>query len=109
MHRIVDKRHAGKTAQLIRLCMKLNEEHGMDDTIIVTTTRQEARRISEMAEEMGYKGMPFPIAVNDLLHSKPTFYRRLLIDDMERCFQKVASPWIIDGFTASSEDDELTP
>ena len=105
MEQIIGKRQTGKTTKLIQLCKKLNEEHGINDTVIVAKNRQDARLISQTADAMGYKGMPFPVVWDDIIRCRPTFYKKLLIDDVDMLIQQLVYPWEVVGYTLSDRRD----
>lgn len=100
---ICSPRQSGKTTEIIRLCNQLNKEHGMNDTIIVVTDFQRARAVAAQAEEMGYKGMPFPCIMEEIFRNPHTFYKYVLIDDMDRVMQKMLGQWQLVGYSITDE------
>ena len=102
MEIIIGKRYTGKTTKLIRLCNRLNEEHGINDTVIVAKNRNDAKRIKQEAVRLGYPAMPNPVIWEDIQRSRPTFYKKLLIDDIDCLIQHLAYPWEVSGFTLTN-------
>ena len=103
---IIRDRHKGKTAELIQLCKKLNEESDMQDTVIVALNHNDACNIMNMARSMGYKGMPFPLTLDEVKAYGPTIYRRLLIDNIDILMQQVVAPFQLVGFTLTYSEDK---
>ena len=99
-------RQSGKTVKLIKLCQQLNKEHGKNDTVIVVKSREDARRVSAMADELGYPDMPFPVILDDIRKCRPTYYKKLLIDDMDIIMQRLLSPWEISGYSINYWESE---
>ena len=81
---IYRKRGRGKTLKLIQECFYANRRDGGNFTYILTSTRENARRVFEMARKKGYD-IPFPIAVGEVKNRwlSGTFIKHLLIDDIE--------------------------
>lgn len=66
MEHIIGGRRSGKTVQMIKEVQRLNQEHGINDTVILVKSREDARRISDLADKLGYKDMPFPLTFDDI-------------------------------------------
>lgn len=103
---IIADRRSGKTTELIKLCKKLNEESDMQDTVIVALNHKDAHNIMDMARKMGYKGMPFPLTLDEVRAYGPTIYRRLLIDNIDVLMQQVVAPFQLVGFTLTYSEEE---
>lgn len=106
MIEIIGGRGTGKTVKMIKEVQRLNQEHGINDTVILVKTREDARRVSELADRLGYRGMPFPLTFDDIKMCKPTHYKKVVVDDIERVFQQAIQPWILEGFTLTNEENE---
>ena len=106
MEIIVGDKGSGKTHKLIALCKKMNEEAGINNTVIVAKDRKDARRISDMADKMGYRSLPFPVILDDVRQIRPTYYKRLLIDDIDYIMQQVLGSWELAGFTLTYPEDK---
>lgn len=99
MEIIIGDRHSGKTYKLITLCKKLNEEAGINNTVIVALNHNDACNIMAMAQNMGYEGMPFPLTIDEVKAYGCTIYRRLLIDNVDILLQQVVAPFQLVGVT----------
>jgi ABC-type hemin transport system ATPase subunit len=106
MEIIIGGRGSGKTHKLIELCKKMNEDAGINDTVIVALNHDDACNIMDMARNMGYKGMPFPLTLNEVRAYGPTIYRRLLIDNIDVLMQQVVAPFQLIGFTLTHSGDK---
>lgn len=84
-------RQTGRTTELIKLCQKMNRDHGINDTVIVVTDSKRARCVYDMANKLGYKDMPDPIPIHYATanHMVGSFYKYALIDDVEAVLQTV--------------------
>lgn len=81
---IYRKRGRGKTLKLIQECFYANRRDGGNFTYILTSSKENAHRVFEMARKKGYD-IPFPISVWEVKNKSlsGTFIRHLLIDDIE--------------------------
>ena len=81
---IYRKRGRGKTLKLIQECFYANRRDGGNFTYILTSNKESAHRVFEMARKKGYD-IPFPITVGEVKNKGlcGTFIRHLLIDDVE--------------------------
>ena len=81
---IYRKRGRGKTLKLIQECFYANRKDGGNYTYILTSTKENARRIFDMARKKNYD-IPLPICVSEIKSNglTGTFIRHLLIDDVE--------------------------
>lgn len=107
---IYGSRQSGRTTQLIKLCESLNKAAGHNCTVILAKDREDAFRIKEMATDMGYKSMPFPVTFAEArdMHPSGSRYKNLLIDDIEifltrLLYSRELFGWNIEGFTISEE------
>ena len=98
MIQIIGTRQSGRTTELIKLCKRLNEEAGHNDTIIVTADIFRAKIIKKMAEDLGYGDIPMPAPIGSIIRQRPTFYKRVLIDDMEDAVQHLLGQWELSGY-----------
>lgn len=91
MTRISGKRQTGRTTELIKLCKKMNRDHGINDTVIVVADLKRARCVSEMANKLGYIDMPNPIPIHYATsqHMAGSHYKYALIDDVECVLQTI--------------------
>lgn len=91
MHRISGGRQTGRTTELIKLCQKMNRDHGINDTVIVVADQRRAQCVSEMANKLGYIDMPNPIPIHYATsqHMAGSYYKWALIDDVEYVLQTV--------------------
>lgn len=106
MIQIIGTRRSGRTTQLIRLCKRLNDENGYNDTIILVTSQRRALEIMRMAKEIGCDDIPFPAIPAGILYQHTTLYKRVLIDDMEYFVQHMLGSWELAGY--SIQGPELT-
>lgn len=81
---IYRKRGRGKTLKLIQTCFYANRRDGGNYTYILTSTKENAKRIFDMARKKNYD-IPLPICVGEIKMNglAGTFIRHLLIDDVE--------------------------
>lgn len=81
---IYRKRGRGKTLKLIQECFYANRREGGNYTYILTSTKENAKRIFDMARKKKYD-IPLPLSVCDVKGTglRGTFIRHLLIDDIE--------------------------
>lgn len=99
---IIGKRGYGKTTELIR--------RSADENIyILTTTRQRASHIYEMAREMGLN-IPYPVTMDEYLRGdkfRGSSIRRdgLLIDDADDVLQFIFAGIPIKEVTISDHDE----
>lgn len=91
MTRISGGRQTGRTTELIKLCQKMNRDHGINDTVIVVADLKRAQCVSEMARHLGYISMPAPIPIHYATsqHMVGSYYKYALIDDVEYVLQTV--------------------
>lgn len=91
MTRISGERQTGRTTELIKLCQKMNRDHGINDTVIVVADQKRAQCVSEMARHLGYISMPNPIPIHYATsqHMTGSYYKWALIDDVEYVLQTV--------------------
>ena len=87
MIQIIGSRCSGRTTELIKLCKKMNEEHGTNDTFIVVADRDRARCVYAEAVKMGYLDMPYPVPASYISHKGGSFYKYALADDVEAILQ----------------------
>ena len=104
MIQIIGTRQSGRTTRLIRLCKRLNEENGSNDTIILVSDRNRARIIMKKAEEMGCGDIPFPALLCDINRLHTTRYKRVLIDDLETFVQMSLGVWELAGYVIKGPD-----
>ncbi|MBR3463342.1 MAG: hypothetical protein IKH20_11790 [Clostridiales bacterium] len=98
MIQIIGTRQSGRTTQLIRLCKRLNDENGYNDTIIMVTSQARALEIMKIAKEIGCDDIPFPSIPSGIIHQHTTLYKRVLIDDMEYFVQQMLGSWELAGY-----------
>ena len=98
MIQIIGTRQSGRTTQLIRLCKRLNDENGYNDTIILVASLERAHVIMKIAKEIGCDDIPFPSTFFDINHRHTTLYKRVLIDDMEYFVQRMLGSWELAGY-----------
>lgn len=87
MIQIIGSRQSGRTTELIKLCKKMNEEHGINDTFIVVADMNRARCVYAEALKMGYLGMPYPVPAAHVPRKAGSFYKYALVDDAEAVLQ----------------------
>lgn len=104
MIQIIGSRQSGRTTELIKLCKRLNEETGHNDTIIVTADMVRAKIIMKMAEDLGYGDIPMPVPIVHIVRQSPTFYKRVLIDDMECAMQYLLGQWELSGYVVQGPE-----
>ena len=104
MIQIIGSRRSGRTTELIKLCKRLNEEAGHNDTIIVTADMVRAKIIMKMAEDLGYGDIPMPVPIVNIIKQRPTFYKRVLIDDMEYAMQYLLGQWELSGYVVQGPE-----
>jgi len=99
MIQIIGTRQTGRTTQLIRLCKRLNDENGYNDTVILTSSKLKAEFIMILAKEIGCGDIPFPISSARFIQQRGalcgTLYRRVLVDDMEYVMQQILSQCVM--------------
>ena len=98
MKKIIMRRGAGKTTELINL----SAETGY---YIVTTTRERADYIFRYAQELG-KDIPFPISFGEYIAHKPIgcCVKDILIDDADTILSMIFSGFTIKAITMTDED-----
>lgn len=101
---IYGPRQSGKTSKLINLCKMHNDTYGSNHTVIMAKNRLDAFRIADMAHEIGYSNMPFPVTYDEIKDTPPTHYKEILIDDMDVFVQNILRTWKLAGYTISSEN-----
>lgn len=92
MHRISGGRQTGRTTELIKLCQKMNREHGTNDTVIVVADDRRVMFVYEMAKKLGYGDMPYPLTISYVSaarHMAGSYYKWALIDDVEYVLQTI--------------------
>ena len=99
MIQIIGTRQSGRTTEIIKLCERLNEEAGYNNTIIVTTDIARAKFIMKMAKELGCENIPMPAPISSIIRQPPTYYERVLIDDMEYVMQYLLGRWELLGYS----------
>ena len=104
MIQIIGSRCSGRTTELIKLCKRLNEEAGHNDTIIVTADMFRAKIIMKMAEDLGYGDIPMPVPIFNIIRQRPTIYKRVLIDDMEYAMQHLLGQWELSGYVVQGPE-----
>ena len=100
MIQIIGTRQSGRTTQLIRLCKRLNEERGYNDTVILVTSQARASEIMKIANEIGCGDIPYPYVPSILNREAAsiTLYKRVLVDDMEYFVQMIIGPRELAGY-----------
>lgn len=99
MIQIIGSRQSGRTTELIKLCKKMNEEHGINDTFIVVSDMNRARCVYEEAVEMGYIEMPYPVPATYVNHKPGSFYKYALVDDTEAVLQTLLGRFVsLEGY-----------
>lgn len=96
-------RQSGKTTKLIKLCQKMNKEHGKNDTVILVKSHNDAKRIKQMADDLGYPDMPFPVILEEIWHKHTTHYEKILADDMDAIFQHILGSWELVGYSITDK------
>ncbi len=104
MIQIIGSRRSGRTTELIKLCKRLNDESGHNDTIIVTADLHRAKIIQRMAEDLGCGDIPMPAPIGSLIKQPATFYKRVLIDDMEHAVQHLLGQWELSGYVVQGPE-----
>lgn len=87
MIQIIGARRTGRTTELIKLCKKMNEEHGINDTFIIVADMNRARCVYAEALNLGYDQMPYPVPAAHVPHKAGSYYRYALVDDAEAVLQ----------------------
>lgn len=95
------ERGSGKTTRLILHCMELNKKAQANNTVILVRDHDTARRIKRWAIELGYPNMPLPVTLSEILGKPTTWYKRVLVDDMEDIMQQVLGQWELVGYSVS--------
>lgn len=100
MKKIIMRRGAGKTTELINL----SAETGW---YIVTPTRERADWLFRYAQELG-KNIPFPTSFSEYMANKPVgcFVKGILIDDADDILTKIFSGFEIKAITMTDENTE---
>lgn len=104
---ISGQRQTGRTTELIKLCQKMNRDHGINDTVIVVADIQRAKCVSEMARHLGYISMPAPIPIHYATsqHMVGSYYKYALIDDVEYVLQNILGNGLqLRGFVEEAND-----
>ena len=94
MIQIIGSRQSGRTTELIKLCKKMNEEHGINDTFIVVANMDRARCVYAEAEKMGYLEMPYPVPASYVPHKAGSYYKYALVDDAEAVLQMLLGGFV---------------
>ena len=97
MKKIIMRRGAGKTTELI----SLSAETGY---YIVTPTKERADMLFRYAQELGKK-IPFPISFGEYMAHKPIgcFAKNILIDDADTILSMIFSGFTIKAITMTDE------
>jgi len=103
MEVIMGSRGSGKTVRAIKLCQQMNEEAGRNNTIIVVRDHNAAHNVKQMADDLGYPDMPFPCTIDEVFRKPTTWYKKIIIDDMDALMQQMLSPWELSGYTISKD------
>lgn len=109
---VAGPRRSGKTTELINHVRRINNENGGNVAVIICSNHAEAHFISEQADKMGYKDMPFPIPINALIgyarsgHMKGSFYKVGFVDEIDRVLQSLIAPLELRGFTYTLPNKE---
>jgi len=105
MIQIIGSRKSGRTTELIKLCKKMNEEHGINDTFIVVSNMNRARCVYEEAVKMGYLEMPYPVPASYVNHKTKTFYKYALVDDAEAVLQTLLGGFVyLEGYVVQGPE-----
>lgn len=94
MIQIIGSRRSGRTTELIKLCKKMNEEHGINDTFIVVSDMNRARCVHAEAVKMGYLEMPYPVLAAYVNHKAGSYYKYALVDDAEAVLQTLLGGFV---------------
>lgn len=94
-------RGSGKTTRLILHCMELNKKAQANNTVILTRDHDTARQIKRRATELGYPNMPLPVTPSEIFGKPTTWYKRVLVDDMDDMMQQVLGQWELVGYSVS--------
>ena len=94
MIQIIGARQTGRTTDLVELCHKMNEEHGINDTFIVVADMNRARFVYAEALKQGYKEMPYPVPAAHVHHKAGSFYKYALVDDAEAVLQTLLGGFV---------------
>lgn len=109
---IYGPRRSGRTTKLIELCKTMNETCGANNTVILAKDYEDAQRIYKMAQDMKYPSMPFPITFPEIQHMRgsKSWYKNLLIDDIDIFVQRLFGQWNVVGCTINSDEflDEIS-
>ena len=109
---IYGHRQSGRTTKLIHLCKLMNETYGANRVVILAKDHEDAIRIRQMADDMNYRSMPFPVTLKEVINLRGhTYYNKLLIDDLDILIQDIiGGQFEVAGYTINSEDflDELS-
>ena len=103
MYQIWGGRQSGKTTKLIKLCQEMNREHGKNDTVILVKSHNDAKRVKQMADDLGYHDMPFPVVLEEIWHKHATHYTKILADDMDAVFQHILGSWELVGYSITDK------
>lgn len=87
MIQIIGARQSGRTTELVKLCRKMNEEHGISDTFIVVADMNRAGFVYAEAVKQGYVEMPYPVTAVNIMRKAGSFYKFALVDDAEAVLQ----------------------
>lgn len=85
-------RQTGRTTELIKLCQKMNRDHGANDTVIVAANDRMVMCIYEMARKLGCGDIPYPLTISYVSaarHMAGSHYKYVLIDDVESVLQTI--------------------
>lgn len=109
MNIIFGGRRTGRTTQIIRRAHELN-------AYILVSNRNRALSIRKQADEMGLKGLLFPVTLAELLRCKNTgFVRDILIDDADDLLEALCNlqGWNVDTISICKREGKwaelLTP
>ena len=107
MEIIMGSRGSGKTVRTIKLCQQLNKEAGHNVTVIVVRDHPTACSVKKLAEDLGYPDMPFPCTFDEIFHKPATWYKKILIDDLDALIQQMAFPWEVAGYSITYPLDNV--
>lgn len=116
MIQIIGSRQSGRTTELIKLCKKMNEEHGINDTFIIVADMNRAKLVYAEATKMGYIGMPYPVPTSYAnCHKAGSYYKYALVDDAEAVLQMMLggfvslSAYVVIGDQVPAIEREVRP
>lgn len=99
MIQIIGTRQSGRTTRLIKLCKRLNDEEGFNNTVIMVPSRIRAQVLMDMARALGCGDIPFPVTPQEIVKRTPGIYVRVLIDDMEDVMDQMLGANMLIGYS----------